>query len=193
MPKPDSFFIHPQALVDDGVSIGARTRVWAFAHILKGAVIGEECNICDHTLIEGKVEIANRVTLKCGVYLWDGMVVEDDVFIGPNATFVNDLRPRSGNRNFELVPTLLRTGCSIGANATILGRLTVGQYAMVAAGAVVTRDVPAYALVVGNPARFRDWVCQCTKKLFFAKDCTASCSCGRRYRLGGEDGGCLAA
>src|SRR5450759_2352805 len=105
-------FIHPQALVESGASIAAGTRVWAFAHILPGAVIGGDCNICDHTFVEGKVRIGNRVTLKCGVYLWDGVVLEDDVFIGPCATFTNDLRPRSQQHPACYPATTLRQGCS---------------------------------------------------------------------------------
>jgi acetyltransferase-like isoleucine patch superfamily enzyme len=175
-------FIHPYALVDEGAKIGSRTRVWAFAHILKGAVVGEDCNICDHTFIEGKVRLGNRVTLKCGVFLWDGVVAEDDVFIGPAAVFVNDLRPRSRNIQWKCSPTLLREGCSIGANATVLAGLRIGRFAMVSAGAVVTRDVPDFALVVGNPARFRRWLCQCGRNLTCRKS-SAVCNCGRRYRL----------
>src|ERR1017187_8864650 len=129
-------FIHPQALVDAGVSIGNGTRVWAFAHIVKGAVLGENCNICDHTFIEGGARIGNRVTLKCGVYLWDGLVLEDDVFVGPCAAFTNDMRPRSKQYPPEYLKTVLREGCSVGANATVLPGITIGRWAMVAAGAV---------------------------------------------------------
>ena len=175
-------FVHPNALVDKGANVGSGTRVWAFAHILKGAVVGEDCNICDHTFIEGKVRLGNRVTLKCGVFLWDGVVTEDDVFIGPAAAFVNDLRPRSGNVLWKCTATLLREGCSIGANATILAGLSIGRFAMVSAGAVVTRDVADYALVVGNPARFRRWLCRCGQNLTFRKS-SAVCNCGRRYHL----------
>src|ERR1017187_1383528 len=175
-------FVHPDALVDEGATVGSGTRVWAFAHILKGAVVGEDCNICDHTFIEGKVRLGNRVTLKCGVFLWDGVVAEDDVFIGPAAAFVNDLRPRSRNIHWKCTATLLREGCSIGTNATILAGLAIGRFAMVGAGAVVTRDVADYALVVGNPARFRRWLCRCGQNLTFRKS-SAVCNCGRRYHL----------
>ena len=145
-------YIHPHSLVEDGVTLGDRTRVWAFVHILPGAVIGEECNICDHVFIEGDVKIGDRVTIKCGVQVWDGLRIENDVFIGPNATFTNDLYPRS-KQDFELLHTRVEEGATIGANATILPGITVGARAMVGAGAVVTKDVPAGTLVLGNPAR----------------------------------------
>jgi acetyltransferase-like isoleucine patch superfamily enzyme len=178
----NTVFVHPNGLIDEGAKVGSGTRVWAFAHVVKGAVVGEDCNICDHTFIEGKVRLGNRVTLKCGVFLWDGVVAEDDVFIGPAAVFVNDLRPRSRNVNWEPTSTLLREGCSIGANATVLSGLTVGRFAMVGAGAVVTRDVPDFALVVGSPARFVRWLCRCGQNLALRRN-SAKCKCGRRYSL----------
>ena len=134
-------------------AIGEDTRVWQFAVILAGARIGRNCNICAHTFIEGGVTVGDNVTLKCGVYLWDGVVVEDDVFIGPNATFTNDKAPRSKQYPEKYERTVLETGCSIGANATLLPGITVGRHAMVGAGAVVTRDVPEYSVVAGNPAK----------------------------------------
>ncbi len=148
---PDAPFIHDHALVETD-SIGPGTRIWAFAHVLPGAVIGADCNICDHTFVEGDVVVGDRVTLKSGVFLWDGLRVEDDVFIGPQATFTNDPFPRS-RRPFHGAVTTLRTGASIGAGAVILPGVTVGERAMVGAGAVVTKDVPADSVVVGNPAR----------------------------------------
>ena len=152
-----SFFKHPQSLVESS-NIGAGTRVWAFAHILPGAVVGRDCNICDHVFIENDVRIGDRVTVKCGVQLWDGVRVEDDVFIGPNATFTNDQFPRSRQHLQKYPETIIRTGASIGANATILPGVVVGQHVMVGAGAVVTRSVPPYAVVVGNPARIQRYV-----------------------------------
>jgi UDP-2-acetamido-3-amino-2,3-dideoxy-glucuronate N-acetyltransferase len=144
-------FIHERALVES-TSIGGGTRVWAFAHVMPGAVIGADCNICDHTYIEGDVIIGDRVTIKSGVHLWDGVCVEDDVFIGPQATFTNDPFPRS-KQPFEVPVMTIRRGASIGAGAVILPGLTIGERAMVGAGAVVTKDVPSLAVVVGNPAR----------------------------------------
>jgi acetyltransferase-like isoleucine patch superfamily enzyme len=147
-----TFFRHPSALVDEGATIGNRTRVWAFVHILPGARIGEDCNICDHVFIEGDVVVGNRVTIKSGVQLWDGVRLEDDVFVGPNATFTNDVFPRSKQRPEKYAVTTVRSGASIGANATILPGLTIEKNAMIGAGAVVTRSVPAGAIVAGNPA-----------------------------------------
>jgi UDP-2-acetamido-3-amino-2,3-dideoxy-glucuronate N-acetyltransferase len=181
MPR-DSKFIHPHALVDENVSIGEGTRIWAFAHAVSGAIIGEDCNVCDHTFIEGKVRIGNRVTLKCGVYLWDGLVIEDDVFVGPGAVFTNDLRPRSRQVPKEYPVTVLRQGCSIGAGAVTLPGLTIGCWAMIGAGSVVTKDVPDFALVAGNPARFREWVCRCGAKLDFVDLPRTRCECGRVYQ-----------
>lgn len=145
-------FVHPAALCES-TSVGPGTRIWAFAHVLPGAVIGADCNICDNVFVENQVVLGDRVTVKCGVQLWDGLTLEDDVFIGPNATFCNDRFPRSRQHLAEYPRTLVRRGASIGANATILPGLVVGANAMVGAGAVVTRSVPANAIVVGNPAR----------------------------------------
>jgi acetyltransferase-like isoleucine patch superfamily enzyme len=146
------FFKHETAIVESS-TVGAETRIWAFVHILPGAVIGAACNICDHTFIENDVRIGDRVTIKCGVQLWDGITLQDDVFVGPNATFSNDHFPRSGQHPLRYARTLVKRGASIGANATILPGLTIGERAMVGAGAVVTGDVPPMAIVAGNPAR----------------------------------------
>ncbi len=151
MQSPE-IFIHPQALCET-THLGAGTRVWAFSHILPGAMIGADCNICDHVFIENHVTVGHRVTIKCGVQLWDGVVLEDDVFIGPNATFTNDLFPRSKQYPPVYAKTLVRKGASIGANATLLPGVTIGAQAMVGAGSVVVRDVPAGAIVAGNPAK----------------------------------------
>ncbi|MBZ0106133.1 MAG: N-acetyltransferase [Sulfuricella denitrificans] len=146
-------FIHSHALVEEGAVVGALTRVWAFVHILPGARIGGECNICDHVFIENDVIVGDRVTIKSGVQLWDGLRLEDDVFVGPNATFTNDRFPRSKQWPEAFLQTRVGRGASIGANATILPGVVIGERAMVGAGAVVTVDVPPDTVVVGNPAR----------------------------------------
>jgi acetyltransferase-like isoleucine patch superfamily enzyme/dTDP-4-dehydrorhamnose 3,5-epimerase-like enzyme len=152
-----SYFRHENALVETD-RVGEDTRVWAFAHLLPGAVVGSGCNICDHVFIENDVVIGDRVTIKCGVQVWDGVTLEDDVFVGPNATFTNDNFPRSKAYQESVKRTLVRRGASIGANATILSGLTIGRNAMVGAGAVVTRNVPTNAIVTGNPARITGYV-----------------------------------
>ncbi|GLR10865.1 dTDP-6-deoxy-3,4-keto-hexulose isomerase [Mixta theicola] len=144
--------IHPLSDVKSK-NIGSETRVWQFAVILENASIGRNCNICAHSLIENDVVIGDNVTVKSGVYLWDGITVEDNVFIGPCVAFANDKYPRSKQHPSEFVKTLIKEGASLGANATILPGIVIGKKAMVGAGAVVTKDVPDYAVVVGNPAR----------------------------------------
>jgi acetyltransferase-like isoleucine patch superfamily enzyme/dTDP-4-dehydrorhamnose 3,5-epimerase-like enzyme len=152
-------FVHPQGLCESR-TVGPGTRIWAFAHVLPGARIGADCNLCDHTFVENDVVLGHRVTVKCGVQLWDGLRVSDDVFIGPNATFTNDRFPRSRQRPARFLETHLERGCSIGANATVLPGITIGAEAMVGAGAVVTRSVPPRAIVQGNPARIVGYVGQ---------------------------------
>lgn len=152
-----TFFLHEKGLCESP-HIGDGTRVWAFTHILPGARVGRDCNLCDFVFLENDVVLGDRVTVKCHVMLCDGVHVEDDVFIGPNAVFTNDPHPRSKQHLSAYPKTVLCKGTSIGANATILPGVTVGQYAMVGAGAVVTRSVPPYAIVKGNPARIVGYV-----------------------------------
>jgi UDP-2-acetamido-3-amino-2,3-dideoxy-glucuronate N-acetyltransferase len=150
------YFVHPQGICESH-SVGSGTKVWAFAHILPGAVIGKDCNICDHVFVENDVVVGDRVTVKCGVQLWDGLRIGNDVFIGPNVTFTNDLFPKSKQRPVEFAKTILEEGCSIGANATVLPGISIGRNALVGAGAVVTRSVPPNAIVYGNPARIQGY------------------------------------
>jgi len=148
---------HPTAIVETD-QIGDGTRIWAFVHLLPGARVGEDCNLCDHVFIENDVRIGDRVTIKSGVQLLDGIRIEDDVFVGPNVAFTNDPFPRSKKRPEKFAVTLVQKGASIGANATILPGVTIGQNAMVGAGAVVTKNVPPNSIVVGNPARIVNYV-----------------------------------
>jgi acetyltransferase-like isoleucine patch superfamily enzyme len=150
--------VHETALLEPGSTVGPGTSVWAFVHVLSGAVIGRDCNICDHVFIEGGVTIGDRVTVKSGVQLWSGVTLEDDVFVGPNATFTNDRFPRSKDHPAAFDQTTVRRRASIGANATVLAGTVVGTNAMVGAGAVVTHEVPPNAIVAGNPARIVGYV-----------------------------------
>jgi UDP-2-acetamido-3-amino-2,3-dideoxy-glucuronate N-acetyltransferase len=150
-------FTHPAGICETD-SVGPGTQIWAFAHVLPGAQIGSECNICDHVFIENDVIVGDRVTVKCGVSIWDGLRIEDDVFVGPNVTFTNDAFPRSKVHTSELPLTVVRRGASLGANCTILPGITIGRMAMVGAGSVLTHDVPPFAIVVGNPARIVGYV-----------------------------------
>jgi UDP-2-acetamido-3-amino-2,3-dideoxy-glucuronate N-acetyltransferase len=172
------YFKHPNALVESS-DIGEGTRIWAFAHVMDGAHIGAGCNLCDHVFVESDVVIGNRVTVKNGVALWDGVVLEDFVFVGPFATFTNDKNPRAAVRKSrkEFLPTRVRMGASIGANATLLCGITVGRHAFVGAGAVVTSDVGDYAIVVGNPARAVGYMCECGRRL----PTSLICNCGIVY------------
>jgi acetyltransferase-like isoleucine patch superfamily enzyme len=179
-------FIHDKALCESE-DIGARTRIWAFAHVMKGARIGADCNVGDHAFIEGGAVVGDRVTVKNCVLVWDKVTVEDDVFLGPNMVFTNDMTPRAAFKKAAQawLPTLVRRGASIGANATIVCGVTIGADAFVGAGSVVVRDVPAHALVAGNPTRRIGWICACGERLAAG----LVCGCGRRYRLVSEKAG----
>ncbi len=186
MPRDPSVFVHERALCESS-EIGARTRVWAFAHVMEGARVGADCNVGDHAFIEAGAVIGDRVTVKNAVLVWDKVTVEDDVFLGPNMIFTNDSVPRAAFKkpSDQFLPTRVRRGASIGANATIVCGVTVGEAAFVGAGAVVVRDVPARALVVGNPAAPIGWICDCGERLGES----LRCSCGRAFRLvSAEDG-----
>lgn len=181
MAQEDGIFIHPNAIAESN-EIGAGTRVWAFSHVMERARVGANCNIGEHCFLENGVVIGNDVVVKNGVSLWQGVVLADRVFIGPNAVFTNDLRPRS--KIFKTLGlTYVHRGASIGANATLLCGIEIGEYAMIGAGAVVTRNVPAYALVLGNPARIRGYACTCGATLKFDRDEKALCTCGNVYHI----------
>jgi acetyltransferase-like isoleucine patch superfamily enzyme len=164
-------------------TIGIDTVIWQFVVILEGAVIGNSCNVNCHTFIENDVMIGNNVTVKSGVYLWDGIVIEDNVFIGPNATFTNDKYPRSKKYPDSFQKTKLKKGCSIGANATILGGVTIGAYAIIGAGSMVTKDVPAHALVRGNPASVVAWLDEQGNKLVQETEDEFLDANGNKYKL----------
>lgn len=187
--------IHPTALVDDADAIGPDTNVWAYAHVMAGACVGDHCNIGDHAFVEAGAVVGNNVTLKNHVLIWEGITIEDDVFVGPGVIFTNDQFPRSrrmpgakqryAQKSNWLLSTVVRHGCSIGAAATICPGITLGNYSMVAAGSVVTKDVDPYALVVGSPARRSHYVCSCGQKLaghFLRTDCQVCGETGAQRR-----------
>lgn len=185
----ERFFVHPTALVETD-AIGAGTRIWAFAHVLAGASVGADCNIGDHCFIESNVVVGNNVTIKNGTSVWEGVTLQDGVFVGPNVVFTNDMRPRSprlpeARARYEdrdwLVPTLICSGSTVGAGAVVLAGVTIGEFAFVAAGSVVTRDVEPHALVVGSPARPRGWVCSCGSSLEMGENDASCRACERVY------------
>lgn len=192
MTRSNAIFVHPNALCESD-EIGAGTRIWAFAHVMKGAVVGKDCNIGDHAFIEGSARLGHRVTIKNQVMVWEGVEIGDDVFVGPGATFTNDLRPRSPRmalpavadryreRTHWLARTIVGRGASLGARCVILPGVTIGAYAMVGSGAVVTCDVAPHALVFGLPARPAGWVCRCGSRLVLLRTVWKCDACGERY------------
>ncbi len=182
-------FIHESAYVDEGAQVGPRTKIWHFVHVMPGAVIGADCNLGQNVVVLNGTRIGNRVKIQNNVSIYEGVEIEDDVFCGPSMVFTNVINPRSHvSRKDEYRRTLVKRGASIGANATILCGTTLGEYCFVGAGAVVTKDVPAYAIVTGVPARQAGWVCTCGVTLR-GSGTLACVDCGSRYV---EDAGRLA-
>jgi UDP-2-acetamido-3-amino-2,3-dideoxy-glucuronate N-acetyltransferase len=177
------FFVHTSSCVDEGALIGAGTKIWHFCHIMGGTRIGERCNIGQNVFVATGVTIGNNVKIQNNVSLYTGVVIEDDVFLGPSMVFTNVMNPRAHvERKSEYRQTRVRRGTSIGANATIVCGVTLGEYCFVGAGSVVTRDIPDYALVHGNPARIRGHICQCGERLGFGELDSATCSgCGSGF------------
>lgn len=175
------YFVHESSYVDEPCKIGKGTKIWHFSHIMQDCIIGENCNIGQNVVISPKVVLGNNVKIQNNVSVYTGVKCEDDVFLGPSCVFTNVINPRSHvSRKSEYKETILGKGCSIGANSTIVCGHNIGKYALVGAGSVVTKDVPDYALVKGNPARVSGYVCNCGEKLNFENG-QAVCKCGRKY------------
>lgn len=192
MSTEGEFFVHESSYVDPPSAIGEGTKIWHFSHIMKDCVIGERCNIGQNVVISPGCRIGDNVKIQNNVSIYTGVILEDDVFCGPSMVFTNVINPRSHvSRKDEYKTTLVKQGASIGANATVVCGVTLGRFCFIGAGSVVTRDVPDYAMVYGNPARVRGWVCNCGEKLDFARlldeTALAECEgCGRRYERIGE-------
>jgi UDP-2-acetamido-3-amino-2,3-dideoxy-glucuronate N-acetyltransferase len=178
-------FVHESSYVDTGAVVGAGTKIWHFSHVMSGAVIGERCNLGQNVVVMGGTRLGNNVKVQNNVSIYEGVVLEDDVFCGPSCVFTNVTNPRSHvSRKTEYKETRVKRGSSIGANATIVCGVTLGEFAFIGAGAVVTSDVPAYGLMVGVPARRVGWMCQCGERLAISGG-SASCQrCGAGYREG---------
>jgi UDP-2-acetamido-3-amino-2,3-dideoxy-glucuronate N-acetyltransferase len=175
-------FVHESSYVDEGAQIGTGTRIWHFCHIMPGAVIGERCNLGQNVVVMAGARLGNNVKVQNNVSIYEGVELEDDVFCGPSCVFTNVLNPRSHvSRKHAYQKTLVRRGSSIGANATIVCGVTLGEYAFIGAGAVVTSDVPAYSLMVGVPARRVGWMCQCGERLPVSAGTTSCAACGSAY------------
>jgi len=183
-----NWFAHATAVIDEGSVIGEGTKVWHFSHIMPGCVIGRQCNIGQNVVVSPKVILGNNVRVQNNVSIYEGVICEDDVFLGPSMVFTNVINPRSAvSRKHEYMQTLVRKGASIGANATIVCGNEIGEYAFIGAGAVVTKPVPAYALIVGNPGRQTGWMSEFGHKLQFDEEGKANCpESGQQYLLSGK-------
>jgi UDP-2-acetamido-3-amino-2,3-dideoxy-glucuronate N-acetyltransferase len=185
------YFVHSSSVIDDGACIGKGTKIWHFCHVMGGAQIGEGCNIGQNVFVAGNVIIGSNVKIQNNVSLYAGVILEDDVFLGPSVVLTNVVNPRSHvNRKDQYQTTVIKQGASVGANATIVCGVVLGRYSFVGAGAVVTRDVPDFALVYGNPARTQGWMCQCGIRLEFAATTDGEAvickACGSRYSKRGQ-------
>jgi UDP-2-acetamido-3-amino-2,3-dideoxy-glucuronate N-acetyltransferase len=178
------FFVHPSSFADEGCQIGTGTKIWHFCHIMPGAVVGEHCNIGQNVVVSPNVRIGNRVKVQNNVSIYTGVTIEDDVFLGPSMVFTNVINPRSTvNRKSEFLPTLVKQGATIGANATIVCGVEIGRFSFIGAGAVVTKNVPDYALVTGNPARQTGWMSEEGHKLKFENNQATCPGSGAVYLL----------
>lgn len=176
-----AFFCHPSSFVDEGATIGEQTRIWHFSHIMGGAVVGAKCNIGQNVFIDSNVRIGNQCKIQNNVSIYKHVTLEDKVFCGPSMVFTNVFNPRAHiPRMHEARPTLIREGASLGANCTVICGVSIGRYAFIGAGSVITKDVPDYALVYGNPSKIRGWVCECGTKLNAAYVC---CTCKKTYTI----------
>ncbi|MBV8490696.1 MAG: N-acetyltransferase [Candidatus Eremiobacteraeota bacterium] len=183
------YFVHESSYVDEPSSIGQGTKIWHFSHVMAGGTIGRDCSLGQNVQIAPRVRIGDRVKIQNNVSVYEGVELEDEVFCGPSVVFTNVTTPRSGtprNKPEDYARTLVKRGASLGANATIVCGHTIGEYAFVGAGAVVTQDVPAYALAYGNPARVRGYACECGLRLDFRNGSTVCNSCGRGYERDGN-------
>jgi UDP-2-acetamido-3-amino-2,3-dideoxy-glucuronate N-acetyltransferase len=186
------FFVHETAIVDKTSLIGNGTKIWQFSHVMPSAKVGNNCNIGQNVVISPNVIIGNNVKIQNNVSVYSGVTLEDDVFCGPSMVFTNVINPRSHiSRKHEFQNTLVRKGATIGANSTIVCGNTIGTYAFIGAGAVVTKNVPNYALVLGNPAKISGWVCECSNRLYFDKDFATCSSCGKQYKMHEEGIKCI--
>ena len=171
-----NYFVHPTTVVDDNCQIGEGTKIWHFSHIMSGAIIGNNCNLGQNVVVSPNVQLGNNVKVQNNVSIYEGVICEDDVFLGPSMVLTNVINPRSAvSRKQEYKTTLIKKGASIGANATIVCGNTINEFAFIGAGAVVTKDVPAYALVVGNPGKQKGWMSEYGHKLIFDENSIAVC------------------
>jgi len=186
MSHTNDTFVHESSYVDDGVVVGRGTKIWHYCHLLTGTIVGERCRIGQNVVIGPRVSLGSNCKIQNNVSIYEGVTLEDDVFCGPSMVFTNVITPRCAfprNTVDDFAPTLVKRGASIGANATIICGCTIGEHALIGAGAVVTKDVPAYAIVYGNPARQHGWACECGTPLTFENSRAECPDCARKYKI----------